>query len=738
MEQSSDDIWRAICETVRSVLRSSGIAGDDVAGISFDATCSLVALDRQDRPLTVDLEGDPRRNVIVWMDHRAIAQTEAINAGAHDVLKYVGGRLSPEMETPKLRWIKERLPDTWARAGKFFDLADYLTYRSTGIDARSLCTVVCKWTYLGHEGPDGRWDMDFLSAAGISDAFTGGCVPTDVRPMGSFLGRLTETAATDLGLTQQCAVGVGIIDAHAGGLGLLGAVWNGRDGQDPALLETALALIGGTSNCHMAVSSEPKFIDGIWGPYFGAMVPGMWLTEGGQSSAGSAIDHVIQDHANYPKLVESAANQGATTYQLLNAELQRLAADRSIPYSALLTRDIHVLPYFLGNRSPNADPHATAIIEGLTLDESITSQALRYYAVVQAVAYGTRDIVRAMNEAGYRIETMFVTGGGAKNPLWLQEHADATGLTLVLPREPEAVLLGSAILAATAAGIYPSIYTAMQSMSAPGKIVTPNPKTSATTTRPNSTYSNPCMPSNYAAASQCGPSDPISPRIGQFMTTPVILTTWTFGLPACRTGIALLRDGAAGLDAIEAAANITEDDPTVMSVGTGGLPNAEGVVELDAAIMDGATHSAGAVAALTDTARPISVARRVMERTRHVMLAGANAVRFGATRGLSARLNCSPMPAERDGMSGGTPKRPRRRALRACGALAGDAAVLHSGRPRHDRTLRAGQAWQSGRRVYDERHGTEEYRAASATPHHRCGPLRGQRNRGRGGDRSWR
>jgi FGGY-family pentulose kinase len=475
-EQSSEDIWRAICTSIRGVLSQASVSPEQVIGISFDATCSLVVLDKENQPLPVNDEGDPQRNIIVWMDHRALAETEAINAGAYEVLKYVGGRLSPEMETPKLKWLKTHLPQTWAHAGKFLDLADFLTYRATGIDARSLCTVVCKWTYLGQEG---RWDRDYFRAIGIEDAFDGGKIVDDVRPMGTFLGHLTPQSAAELGLTTQCAVGIGIIDAHAGGLGLLGAIWKDCEGQDLAQLETCLALIGGTSSCHMAVSREPRFIDGIWGPYFGAMVPGMWLTEGGQSAAGSAIDQVIQNHANYPNLSQEAQKRRLSVYQLLNEEIERLRLASKLPYSALLTRDLHVLPDFIGNRSPIANPHIRGMIDGLSLDDSITSQALQYYATIQSVAYGTRDIVRAMNASGYRIDTLFVTGGGTKNPLWLQEHADATGLTLILPKEPEAVLLGAAILAATAAQAYPSITAAMQTMSGRGDVVRPNPTTAA-------------------------------------------------------------------------------------------------------------------------------------------------------------------------------------------------------------------------------------------------------------------
>lgn len=114
---------------------------------------------------------------------------------------------------------------------------------------------------------------------------------------------------------------------------------------------------------------------------------------------------------------------------------------------------------------------------------------------------------------------------------------------------------------------------------------------------------------------------------------PVVIATWRFGEAACRVGAEILAAGGTALDAVEHAANVVEEDPTVHSVGYGGLPNAEGIVELDAAIMDGPTHRAGAVAGLTGIRKPISVARRVMERTPHVMLVGQNARRFALREG---------------------------------------------------------------------------------------------------------
>ncbi|MGC8733048.1 MAG: FGGY-family carbohydrate kinase, partial [Halothiobacillaceae bacterium] len=438
VEQSSDDIWAAAAEAVRQAMAEADVAAAHVRGIGFDATCSLVVLDDEDRPVSVSPTGRDEQNVIVWMDHRAVKQAQRINEGNHSVLRYVGGVISPEMESPKLCWLKENLPNSWKRARRFFDLADFLTYRATGDETRSLCTTVCKWTYQGHLEPTrpdsvGRWDDSYWQSIGLGELVAEGYrrIGTRIRPMGEPLGQgLTKTAAADFGLNPGTPVAASMIDAHAGGVGLLGAPLPDRG---EVHLEKRLALIGGTSSCHMAVSQEPRFIGGVWGPFYSAMIPGWWLTEGGQSATGALIDHIIFSHARSRELEQDAKKRGITIYELLAEVLDRPAQDAGFP--AKLTERLHVLPYFHGNRSPRADPTACGMISGLRLSDSVEDLALLYLAAVQAVAHGARHILDAMTAGGYEIETVLTTGGGAKNPVFLREHADITGRRIVLPKE---------------------------------------------------------------------------------------------------------------------------------------------------------------------------------------------------------------------------------------------------------------------------------------------------------------
>lgn len=479
VEQSTDNIWGAIIECVREVIRKAMVRPEEIIGLGFDATCSLVAVNDKGEPVSIARDGEPTRNVIVWMDHRALAETEEVNGlPRHPVYDYVGGQISPEMQTPKLLWLKRNLPDTWKRTAHFFDLPDYLTYRATGTATRSICSMTCKWTYLAHEKAEGGsgWSETFFEGVGLGDLVSEGYarIGTDIQPMGSPIdGGLNERAAAELGLQPGTPVGVSIIDAHAGGLGTIGMKLPGAGDTD---FDTRLALIGGTSSCHMVVSRSGRLIPGVWGPYWSSMVPGFWLNEGGQSATGALVDHVIFNHGAATEARKSAEVEGISIYEFLNRRLTALASGEDV---ADLTRDLHVCPYFHGNRSPRANPQLVGMISGLHLSAGIDDLALLYLATIQAIAYGTRHIIESMNAAGYSIDTIMCCGGGTKNPVFLQQHADATGCRIVLPNEPEAVLLGAAMLGAVAAGQVRTLEEGMSSMSSPGRMIEPDHQTSA-------------------------------------------------------------------------------------------------------------------------------------------------------------------------------------------------------------------------------------------------------------------
>ncbi|XP_068879641.1 FGGY carbohydrate kinase domain-containing protein isoform X2 [Aphelocoma coerulescens] len=425
-EQSSADIWAACCSVTKEVV--CGVDASQIRGLGFDATCSLVVVDKQFQPLAVNCQGQNHRNVIMWMDHRAASQVERINATQHRVLNYVGGAMSVEMQPPKLLWIKENLPESWEKVGYFFDLPDFLSWKATGVTARSLCTVVCKWTYTSDRG----WDDSFWKMIGLED------------------------------LVKDKYEKIGVIGADVKGHNLP---------CENQPITSRVAMICGTSSCHMGVSETPIFVPGVWGPYFSAMVPGLWLNEGGQSATGKLIDHVVQGHVAFPELEAKAAASAHSIYTYLNSHLDLIK--KSLPVG-FLTVDLHVWPDFHGNRSPLTDLTLKGMVVGLTLSRGLDELALIYLATIQAIALGTRHILEVMQAAGHDITTLFLCGGLSKNPLFVQMHADITGKPVVLSKEVESVLVGAAILGACASGDFASIQEAMAKMGKIGRVVQPN------------------------------------------------------------------------------------------------------------------------------------------------------------------------------------------------------------------------------------------------------------------------
>ncbi|RDX82059.1 FGGY carbohydrate kinase domain-containing protein [Mucuna pruriens] len=494
VEQSSTDIWLAVCAAVKAACSKAKVDPKEVKGLGFAATCSLVAVDSDSSPVSISWSGDSRRNVIVWMDHRAVEQAERINSSKSPVLEYCGGAVSPEMEPPKLLWVKENLQESWSLVFRWMDLSDWLSYRATGDDTRSLCTTVCKWTYLGHahvqhvNDKDSRdmeacgWDDDFWEEIGLGDlveghhAKIGRSVAFPGHPLGS---GLTQTAAKarnfELGLVPGIPVGTSLIDAHAGGVGVIESVPQSEtEEHDKEAICNRMVLVCGTSTCHMAVSRSKLFIPGVWGPFWSAMVPEYWLTEGGQSATGALLDHIIENHVSSPHLANQAASQKISVFELLNKMLETMMVERNLSFVSALTEDVHILPDFHGNRSPIADPKAKGVIYGLTLDTSDQELALLYLATVQGIAYGTRHIVEHCNAHGHKINTLLACGGLSKNPIFIQEHADIIGCPIILPRESESVLLGAAILGAVATRKYHSLSEAMKALNAAGQVIHPS------------------------------------------------------------------------------------------------------------------------------------------------------------------------------------------------------------------------------------------------------------------------
>ncbi|SAL77861.1 carbohydrate kinase [Caballeronia choica] len=454
VEQSSGEIWNAVCQSVKDALAQAAVSPDRIAGIGFDATCSLVVLGEGGAPLPVGPSEQAERDIIVWMDHRAVEQAERINAGGHEVLKFVGGRISPEMETPKLLWLLENRPGVFAAAWQFFDLTDFLTWRATGDLSRSTCTVTCKWTYLAHER---RWDESYFRSVGLGvladEAFAriGQSVVDPGTPLGS---GLSANAAAELGLLAGTPVATGVIDAHAGGIGTVGA-----DGEP----ESCLGYVFGTSSCTMTTTRSPVFVPGVWGPYFSAMVPDAWLNEGGQSVAGAAIERLLSMHPATPDARRRAEHEGQSLPVLL-AGLAAQASD-GLSGAVLLADGLHVVPEFLGNRAPFADPHARAVIAGLGMDDDLNSLVALYIAGICSIGYGLRQIIEAQAAAGAPIERIVISGGAGRLDLVRQLLADATGKPVLATQAEEPVLLGAAILGGVAGRLFDDVRSGMASMS---------------------------------------------------------------------------------------------------------------------------------------------------------------------------------------------------------------------------------------------------------------------------------
>ncbi|KAF2673557.1 FGGY-family carbohydrate kinase-like protein [Microthyrium microscopicum] len=505
-EQSTTDIWHAICKSVKQAVSESNVSPESIKGLGFDATCSLTVFSiDKDEPVAVtgpkfDNADGKDRNVVLWLDHRPEQETEKINATKHNLLRYVGGKMSIEMEIPKVLWLKNNMPKELFSNCKFYDLADALTHMATGAETRSFCSAVCKQGYVpvGVDGSVKGWQEDFLKAIGLEDLCEddfkrmGGVngVNGEYLTAGELVGTLSEKAANELGLIPGIAVGSGVIDAYAGWVGTVGAkvklekqsTDTSKSADDVSQAFTRLAAVAGTSTCHLAMSAEPVFVNGVWGPYRDVLIPEYWMAEGGQSATGELLKHVIETHPAYNDAVEAAKASDSNIYDFLNSHLQKTAESQKAPNKNVSWLGRHMFFYgdLFGNRSPIADPNMKGSIVGLSSDKSIDALALLYYGAMEFIALQTKQIVEQMNDSGHVIQSIFMSGSLCQNDILMDLMSTACDMPVLIPKYIHAAVVhGAAMLGAKAAshadgGKGEPLWDIMVRMSKPGDAVYPN------------------------------------------------------------------------------------------------------------------------------------------------------------------------------------------------------------------------------------------------------------------------
>jgi FGGY-family pentulose kinase len=276
---------------------------------------------------------------------------------------------------------------------------------------------------------------------------------------GQLVGTLSEKAAKELGLVSGIAIGSGVIDAYAGWIGTVGAEVNFNDdssasgkGHDVSQAFTRLAAVAGTSTCHLAMSSKPVFVEGVWGPYKDVLIPEYWMAEGGQSATGELLKHIIETHPAHQEAAEKAKEANKNIYDYLNTVLRDLTKSQTAPHVSFVGRHLFFYGDLFGNRSPIADPDMKGSIVGISSDKGVNALAILYYGAMEFICLQTRQIIERMNESGHSIKSIFMSGSLCQNVILMDLMSTACDVPVVIPKYIHAAVVhGAAMLGARAA-----------------------------------------------------------------------------------------------------------------------------------------------------------------------------------------------------------------------------------------------------------------------------------------------
>lgn len=431
--QNPQDYLTVLETIVPQALRQAGAAPEEVIGIGIDFTsCTMLPARADGTPLCLvpEFSAEPHAWAKLWKHHAAQPEADRINEVAAErsepFLARCGGKSSSEWLLAKAWQILDEAPAVYAGADRLIEAGDWLVWQLTGAERRSACQAGYKGMWSAEEGYPSR---EFLRALDPRlENIVAEKLSEEIHPIGARAGGLTDGMATRLGLRPGTPVGVVIIDAHA-------AVPAAAIAEPGRML-----LILGTSACHLMLGAEGALFPGIAGVVKDGILPHFYGYEAGQPATGDILAWFVRTAV--PAEVErEAAARGIGVHELLEERAARLKAGQS----GLLALD-----WWNGNRSVLMDADLSGLIVGLTLD---TRAEEIYRALIEASAFGTREILENFERHGHPVRELVGCGGIAeKNATLMQIYADVTGRPIRVARSGLASALGAAMLGAVAAG----------------------------------------------------------------------------------------------------------------------------------------------------------------------------------------------------------------------------------------------------------------------------------------------
>jgi len=426
--------WQACVKTVREAIRQPGVQPEQVKALAVSS--------QGETTITLDAKGRAIYPALVWLDNRAVDQAAFLaKRFGNEVYSRTGiPDIVPTWPACKILWIRQNEPEVFSRADKFLLVQDYLIYRLTGrivTDGSVSCTT------LNYDLVKNAWWADVQDAIGIRTDQ----LPEIVQP-GAAVGTLSEAAAALLGLSGKTRVVTGGMDQAVGAIG----AGNFQPGMVSESTGAALAI--------QATITDPMIDRSRVVPVYYHSVPGHYLFVPVCPTAGMAFKWLRDSF--FADEMKQAEAEKTDAYD----RLTKLA--QSVPAGA---DGLIMLPHLMGAFSPEPNPLARGSFTGFTLSHT-RGHFVR--ALLEGVAFLLQRNLEYIERTGMVIREIRSTGGGARSRLWNQIKANVCNRPVVTLVNEETALLGNAILAGVAGGVFPSIEAGCQAMVAVKERIEPD------------------------------------------------------------------------------------------------------------------------------------------------------------------------------------------------------------------------------------------------------------------------